>query len=180
MSIMLPDADIHESFSWPPPDSLSAIIVGHGESRLVSKQHHAPLLPCPALMMSAPLHTGLTVSMCKWHTDGSDSASQIMLVQSVADGLLTDVDVGRHSQLCSETFCCKSSVSQSCQPHKPVVVVTCHSGPSRPMALFSAACCLESFLQSLNDGMGHPKPSSHFSARNAIFQPCKSPTTVHF
>lgn len=65
-----------------------------------------PLLPCPTLMTSALLYTDME-SQC--HVDLS-FAIQVLVVQSTADGQLTDVDMLPFSGL----LCKAVGITSSC------------------------------------------------------------------
>lgn len=66
-----------------------------------------PLLPCPTLMTSALLYTDMVESQC--HVDLS-FAIQVLVVQSTADGQLTDVDMLPFSGL----LCKAVGITSSC------------------------------------------------------------------
>lgn len=81
---------------------------GQSKPGLINKKHFEPPLSCPAVILSAPLHTSLVEYLFQWHTDGSSSAMQIMLVQ--ADCGWSAV---LHWHCHSQTFCSDGSTAQS-------------------------------------------------------------------
>ena len=54
---------------WTPPHAFSGIVVGQSEAGFICEQYPAPLLPCPALLKSAPCSMSLMMGWGQWQAD---------------------------------------------------------------------------------------------------------------
>ena len=71
MTVMLASTSIHQPPSWTLPHAFSGNVVGQREAGFICEQYPAPLLPCPALLTSAPCSTSLTMDWGQRQADKS-------------------------------------------------------------------------------------------------------------
>lgn len=99
-------------------------------------------------------------------------------MQASPDSVLGDVNVGSRPQVASEGPGSDGSVTQRHQLKVTVVAMVRYSGASGAGPFIGTSGGLEAFLQALNYGVAHSKPSGDFSAGSSILKPSQRPSTI--